>query len=69
MAPAKMPDAAVTRLNTELVRIIRSPEVRAQLAGQGAEVVTMTPAETNRFFATEKTRWAAVVKQAGIKLD
>lgn len=69
MAPARMPDAAVTRLNAELVRIIRSPEVRAQLAGQGAEVVTMTPAETNRFFATEKTRWAAVVKQAGIKLD
>lgn len=69
MVPAKMPDAAVTRLNAELVRIIRSPEVRAQLAGQGAEVVTMTPAETNRFFATEKTRWAAVVKQAGIKLD
>lgn len=69
MAPAKMPDAAVNKLNAELVRIIRSPEVRAQLAGQGAEVVTMTPAETNRFFATEKARWATVVKQAGIKLD
>lgn len=69
MAPAKMPDAAVNRLSTELVKIIRSPEVRAQLAGQGAEVVTMTPAETNRFFSTERARWATVVKQANIKLD
>lgn len=69
MAPARMPDAVVNKLNAELVRIIRSPEVRAQLAGQGAEVVTMTPAETNRFFSTEKARWATVVQQAGIKLD
>jgi tripartite-type tricarboxylate transporter receptor subunit TctC len=69
MAPANLPDAVITRLNAELIRIIRSPEVRAQLAGQGAEVVTMTPAETNKFVATEKARWAAVVKQADIRLD
>ncbi|CAG9173384.1 tripartite tricarboxylate transporter substrate binding protein [Cupriavidus respiraculi] len=69
MAPASMPDAMVTRLNAELIRVIRSPEVRSQLIGQGAEVATMTPAETARFFNTEKTRWAGVVKQAGIKLE
>ncbi|MBY4895793.1 tripartite tricarboxylate transporter substrate binding protein [Cupriavidus sp. AU9028] len=69
MAPSKMPDAAVQKLSTELIRIIRSPEVRAQLAGQGAEVVTMTPAETNKFFKTEQARWATVVQKAGIKLD
>lgn len=69
MAPATMPDAMVAKLNAELVRIIRSPEVRAQLAGQGAEVVTMTPVETNKFFSTEKARWATVVKQANIRLD
>ncbi len=69
MAPANMPDAMVTRLNAELIRVIRSPEVRSQLVGQGAEVATMTPAETARFFNTEKARWASVVKQAGIKLE
>jgi tripartite-type tricarboxylate transporter receptor subunit TctC len=69
MAPASMPDALVTRINAELIRIIRSPEIRSQLIGQGAEVATMTPAETARFFSTEKARWAGVVKQAGIKLE
>ncbi|CAG2143285.1 hypothetical protein LMG31506_02805 [Cupriavidus yeoncheonensis] len=69
MAPAGMPDAIVNRVNAELVRIIRSPEIRAQLAGQGAEVVTMTPAETGRFYQTEEARWAKVVKVAGVKLD
>ncbi len=37
MAPAGMPDALVARLSSELIRIIRTPEIRAQLAGQGAE--------------------------------
>ncbi|MBB1633772.1 tripartite tricarboxylate transporter substrate binding protein [Cupriavidus sp. UME77] len=69
MAPAGMPDALVARISSELIRIIRLPEVRAQLAGQGAEVVTMTPPETNKFFVAERARWATVVKQADIRLD
>src|SRR3954471_17318797 len=63
------PEAIVQRLNTELIRVIRSPDIRARLAGQGAEVVTMTPAEQDRFFNQERTRWAGVVAQANIKLD
>jgi tripartite-type tricarboxylate transporter receptor subunit TctC len=69
MAPSGMPDALVARLSSELIRIIRTPEIRAQLAGQGAEVVTMTPPETSKFFSTEEKRWAQVVKAAGVKLD
>jgi tripartite-type tricarboxylate transporter receptor subunit TctC len=63
------PAPIIARLNTELIRAIRSPDVRARLAGQGAEVVTMTPAEQDRFFNTERARWAQVVAQANIKLD
>lgn len=69
MAPASMPDALVARISAELIRIIRTPEIRAQLTGQGAEVVTMTPPETDKFFNTEAARWAQVVKQAGVKLE
>ncbi|CAG9176756.1 Bug family tripartite tricarboxylate transporter substrate binding protein [Cupriavidus pampae] len=69
MAPKGMPDAIVARLSAELIRIIRTPEIRAQLAGQGAEVVTMTPPETNKWFVTEEKRWAEVVKSSGVKLD
>jgi tripartite-type tricarboxylate transporter receptor subunit TctC len=63
------PEPIVQRLNAELIRAIRSPDVRARLAGQGAEVVTMTPPEQDKFFNQERARWAQVVAQAQIKLD
>ena len=63
------PDAIVNRLNKELVAVIRSADIRSRLAGQGAEVVTMTPQEEEQFFNKERARWAAVVKQADIRLD
>jgi len=63
------PQAVVARLNAELIKVIRSPDIRARLAGQGAEVVTMTSAEQDLFFAKEAKRWAQVVAQANIKLD
>ena len=63
------PDAIVQRLNAELVKAIRTPDVRARLAGQGAEVVTMTPAEQDQFFAAERKRWAQVVTAANIKAE
>ena len=69
LAPKGTPDAIVQRLNTEFVRAIRNPEVRARLAGQGAEVVTMSPADDDRFFGKERARWAKVVSAAGIKAD
>jgi tripartite-type tricarboxylate transporter receptor subunit TctC len=63
------PDAIVQRLNKELITVIRSADIRSRLAGQGAEVVTMAPSEEEQFFGKERTRWAKVVADAGIKLD
>ncbi|SFN45178.1 tripartite tricarboxylate transporter substrate binding protein [Variovorax sp. OV329] len=67
--PRGTPDAVVNRLNKELITIIRSADIRSRLAGQGAEVVTMTPAEEEQFFNKERARWAKVVKDADIRLD
>ena len=63
------PAPIVARLNAELIKVIRSPDIRARLTVQGAEVVTMAPAEQDRFFNQERKRWAEVVEQTGIKLD
>ena len=63
------PQPIIARLNAELIKVIRSPDVRSRLTGQGAEVVTMLPAEQDRFFAQERKRWGAVVAQANIRLD
>src|SRR5688572_1718928 len=57
LVPKATPDAVVQKLNAALISVIRSADVRARLAGQGAEVVTMTPAEQDKFFAEERARW------------
>ncbi len=67
--PAKTPEAVVQRVNQVLLTAIRSPEVRARLTGQGAEVVTMTPNETDKFFNAERARWRTVVQTAQLQLD
>jgi tripartite-type tricarboxylate transporter receptor subunit TctC len=69
LAPAGTPAPIVQALNAELVRIIRSPDIRARLVAQGAEVVTMQPPEFKQFFDTERARWAKVVAEAGVRLD
>jgi tripartite-type tricarboxylate transporter receptor subunit TctC len=69
LVPTGTPAHVVQALNTELVRIIRSPDVRARLIAQGAEVSTMTPPEFKQFFTTERARWAKVVSEAGVRLD
>jgi tripartite-type tricarboxylate transporter receptor subunit TctC len=69
LVPAATPPAIVARLSTELTRIIRSPDIRARLTAQGAEVYTMTPAEFATFFDREQKRWAGVVAAGGVKLE
>jgi tripartite-type tricarboxylate transporter receptor subunit TctC len=69
LLPRGTPDAIIQKLNKALITAIRAPEIRSRLAGQGAEVVTMTPAEQDQFFAKERARWASVVSAAKIKLD
>ena len=69
LLPAGTPPAVLARLSAELTRIIRSPEVRARLTAQGAEVYTMSPAEFTQFYVKERDKWAAVVKRSGVKLD
>ena len=68
-APRGTPDAVVQRLNQELVAVIRSADIRSRLAGQGAEVVTMSPSEEEQFFNKERARWARVVKDADIRIE
>jgi tripartite-type tricarboxylate transporter receptor subunit TctC len=69
MLPARTSEAVVQRVNQALLAAIRWPEVRSRLTGQGAEVVTMTPAETHKFFNAERARWRTVVQASNLQLD
>jgi len=68
-ASSKMSRQAIERLNTEMIRIIRSPELRARLLQAGAEVMTSTPIETTNFIAKDRLRWANVIQRAGTELE
>jgi len=69
VAPAGTPPPIVRRLNAELVKILDLPDIRKSFADQGADPQGGTPEAFAAFMREESARWAAVVKQAGIKPD
>lgn len=68
-APARTPEAVVSRLNAEANKVLKLPAVRDRLNDQGLEVHGGTPQDYARFIDAELARWAKVVKTAGIKLE
>jgi len=66
VAPAGTPAAIVDKLNEEVAAIMQSPEMQKQLANQGLEFVSMTPAEFGTFMEKELAQWGRVVKEGGI---
>lgn len=69
LAPAKTPQAIITKLQTELVRVLKMPEIKEKLAQQGAEPVGSTPAEFDQTIKSELKRWEYVIREAKIKID
>jgi tripartite-type tricarboxylate transporter receptor subunit TctC len=69
MFPAKTPPAIVSRMNSEIIKAIRDPEMAQRLQSQGYELVGSSPAELAKHLKDETVRWAKVVKQAGVQLD
>lgn len=69
LMPANTPREIITRLNGELAKILRLPDVRERLASQGAEPVGNTPEEYAASIKIDLARWAKVVTTAGIRAD
>ena len=67
--PAGVPPAIVTKLNTEVRRILALDDVRNRIVGLGAEVATNTPEQFVEFIKAEMTKWEKVVKAAGARVD
>jgi len=68
-APAGTPQAVVGRLNSELGKVLRSPDVKERLAGQGADPAGGSPEEFSAFLKEEIAKWGKVVREAGISAD
>jgi tripartite-type tricarboxylate transporter receptor subunit TctC len=69
LAPAGTPPAIITKLNQEIVKILRSPEVSQNLSSEGADPIGNSPAEFGVHIKAEMQRWGKVVKQARLRID
>lgn len=67
LVPANTPKPVVLKLNSEINRILKMPEVREALAKTGSETVGNSPEEFQAYIAFETEKWAKVAKIANIK--
>ena len=68
-APVAPPQAILARLNTDLVQIANSTDVRERFASQGGEARASTREEFAALIATDLRRWQTVVKAAGLRAE
>jgi tripartite-type tricarboxylate transporter receptor subunit TctC len=69
LSPAGTPKEVVTRLNTELNKILRDPSTHEAFEKIGARPVTTSPEQTAAFLKSETEKWGKIVTEAGIKID
>jgi len=68
-APAHTSPQIIERLHAEIARLSATEEARAWFAAGGAEVGMLTPVQFMRFIQAEHTRWAKVIRDAGIRME
>jgi tripartite-type tricarboxylate transporter receptor subunit TctC len=69
VGPAGIPTNVVTALNTEIGKMLNSPELSTILASEGAEAATMTPQQFGNMMRLETERWIRVAHEANISID
>ncbi|HZE60374.1 MAG TPA: tripartite tricarboxylate transporter substrate-binding protein [Burkholderiales bacterium] len=67
--PGKTPQDVIGKLNAELVRALRDPEVNGKLTGLGLEVIGDTPEQFAAFLDAEGKRWLPFIRSLNLKLD
>jgi len=69
VAPRHTPPDIIKRLNSEIARAVRDPEVSGKLTGLGLEIIADTPEQFAAFLQSEASRWLPFIRSLDIKLD
>jgi len=69
MAPHGTPPAIEQRLNTELLKIVKLPDVQKRFEEQGVSAGDMTPAQLGGFIKAETAKWTKVARDAGVTAE
>ena len=68
-APTGTPAAIVNRLNAEIAKVLRDPDIQKRFSAQGLETTVMTPQELKRYTENDVSRWTRLIKAANIKVQ
>jgi tripartite-type tricarboxylate transporter receptor subunit TctC len=69
LAPAGTPAAVVSRLQQEIVKVLRLPDIGEKLKAQGLDTVGNAPEEFAGAIKSEIAKWAKIVKASGARAD
>jgi tripartite-type tricarboxylate transporter receptor subunit TctC len=69
LAPAGTPREIVQRLNSELTKIMHSPDGRERIVSAGFDTMTSTPERFSEFIRTEVGRWGKIIHASGMQLE
>jgi tripartite-type tricarboxylate transporter receptor subunit TctC len=69
VGPAKLPRPIVTKLNQEIVRALRMPDVAEKMAADGSEPVGTTPEQFGTHIKAEVAKWRDLIQKSGIRAD
>jgi tripartite-type tricarboxylate transporter receptor subunit TctC len=69
LAPARVPEAIVMKLNSTIGEILREPEMAKRLSAEAAEPIIDTPAAFGKLIANDIAKWARIAKQANIRVE
>ena len=68
-APARTPQAVIDRVNADVNRLLKQPDIADTLAKQGLQATGGTPAALAELTKSDLERWSAVVRAAKIQAD
>ena len=69
LAPAGTPDAVINRLQQEVAKAVRSPQLKKILENEGAIGVANTPAEFEKVIQRDIDRWAKLLMEMGVQKE
>ena len=69
LGPANLPKDVVAKLNADINKALKDPELKKKMDAQGADILGGTPEQFAKTIRDDITRWGPIVKESGAKID
>lgn len=69
LAPARTPQATVSRISAEFAKVAKDPDVAKRVQAEGGALIGSSPVEFQKLLVTEITRWKKLAQDVGIELQ